>query len=280
MTTKRTLTTIAVATAAVTVATAGALTLPQAKAAGRNATVVANPGAVREWPKTSAKIKKWIPHGTTIKIECQMTGEEINGKWGKTKIWNRIAGVGYISDGWVDTGTNGWIPGVPNCVTGKPPKIDSQQFNGTYYLPYAGGTSQLVTQGQNSSPTHHDYYNRYAIDFGMDSGTPVLASAPGKVIHARWDNTGYGNMMLIDHGNDTCTQYAHLHATSGFIVGEGTQVKTGQHIGTSGSTGWSTGAHLHWGVVRCSTGESLSSLKTFEGGVSEGNRPVSQNPGK
>lgn len=83
-------------------------------------------------------------------------------------------------------------------------------------------------------------------DFGTYGGTPpIVAVAPGKVIQAGW-NGGYGNFVAIDHGNGVVTQYGHL---SVIIVSVGQVVGAGQQIGNAGSTGYSSGNHLHFNVV-------------------------------
>ncbi len=78
------------------------------------------------------------------------------------------------------------------------------------------------------------------IDQGASTGTPIGAAKAGRVIFAGWQG-GYGNLTLIDHGG-AVTAYAHQ---SRFAVGQGAQVSRGQTIGYVGSTGNSTGPHLH-----------------------------------
>ncbi|MEC4719197.1 M23 family metallopeptidase [Noviherbaspirillum sp. CPCC 100848] len=83
------------------------------------------------------------------------------------------------------------------------------------------------------------------IDFAAAPGTPIVAAAGGVVIAAEYHHQ-FGNMLEIDHGNDMVTRYAHasrLHAKLGDIV------KRGQHVADIGSTGRSTGAHLHFEVL-------------------------------
>ncbi len=82
------------------------------------------------------------------------------------------------------------------------------------------------------------------IDFITDVGTPVVAAAGGVVQFAGF-HPQYGNMIDIDHGNDLVTRYAHL---SKVLVKEGDLLQRGRHIAESGTTGRSTGPHLHFEV--------------------------------
>jgi murein DD-endopeptidase MepM/ murein hydrolase activator NlpD len=82
------------------------------------------------------------------------------------------------------------------------------------------------------------------MDFGADSGTTIRAGAAGVVIFADWYG-GYGNALILDHGGGITTLYAH---TQGFYVTNGQAVQKGQPIAAVGSTGFSTGPHLHFEV--------------------------------
>ncbi len=82
------------------------------------------------------------------------------------------------------------------------------------------------------------------IDIAVPSGTPVHASASGTVIVAGWVG-GYGNLVVIDHGNGLATAYGH---NTSVAVGVGQSVAQGQVISYSGSTGHSTGPHVHFEV--------------------------------
>ena len=82
------------------------------------------------------------------------------------------------------------------------------------------------------------------IDISAALGTPIWAAAAGTVIHAGWLG-GYGNLVVLDHGNGLATAYAHASA---ILVGLGQQVAQGETIALVGSTGNSSGPHLHFEV--------------------------------
>lgn len=94
----------------------------------------------------------------------------------------------------------------------------------------------------------HPIYKRYRMHEGLDmggtKGDPVYAAGKGKVIHAGW-NGGYGNLIIIDHGNGFKTYYGHLNK---ILVKEGQSVSKGEKIGLIGSTGLSTSSHLHFEI--------------------------------
>ncbi|MDD3497916.1 MAG: peptidoglycan DD-metalloendopeptidase family protein [Candidatus Moranbacteria bacterium] len=86
----------------------------------------------------------------------------------------------------------------------------------------------------------------YQIDYAAPVGTPVVSTARGTIMSAGWEG-GWGNMVRIRHDNGYTTHYGHLSAFAKGIAG-GTKVSQGEVVGYVGSTGWSTGPHLDYGM--------------------------------
>ncbi|MBU1662473.1 MAG: LysM peptidoglycan-binding domain-containing M23 family metallopeptidase [Chloroflexi bacterium] len=92
--------------------------------------------------------------------------------------------------------------------------------------------------------------NHPAIDIGGTLGDPVWAVDDGVVVYSGWSYSGYGNLIVIDHGNDWQSLYAHLNDV---YVGCGTSLYQGAVIGSMGSTGNSSGPHLHFELMYVTT---------------------------
>ena len=113
-----------------------------------------------------------------------------------------------------------------------------------------GGTTPSIwpARGDVSSPygmrwNGSDFHP--GIDIANDMGTPIVATADGVVTTAGWNSGGYGNMVDIDHGNGIMTRYGHAMQVA---VVAGQHVRRGQVIAYMGSTGFSTGPHVHYEV--------------------------------
>ncbi len=98
--------------------------------------------------------------------------------------------------------------------------------------------------GVRPNPFGRSYEFHPGIDMAVAYGTPIYATAPGTVLEANFVG-GFGNRVLIEHGYEVQTLYGHMSKTA---VTAGTKVKRGQLIGYVGSTGRSSGPHLHYGV--------------------------------
>jgi murein DD-endopeptidase MepM/ murein hydrolase activator NlpD len=117
-------------------------------------------------------------------------------------------------------------------------------FRGGFIRPVSG----RITSG--FGMRYHPILRKTKLHTGVDiaapAGTPILAAAAGTVIIAEWMDA-YGYTVVIDHGGGVSTLYGHCSAIS---VRVGQEVSQGQVVGRVGSTGWSTGPHLHWEVRR------------------------------
>jgi murein DD-endopeptidase MepM/ murein hydrolase activator NlpD len=99
--------------------------------------------------------------------------------------------------------------------------------------------------GVRADPFHAGAAMHPGIDLAGAYGTPIYATADGTVLRAGWNSGGYGNMVELDHGRGIVTRYGHMSAV---LVHAGDHVTRGQQIGRMGSTGRSTGNHLHYEV--------------------------------
>ena len=113
------------------------------------------------------------------------------------------------------------------------PNAGSVVASGSFVWPTQG----VITQGF--------YWYHPGVDIANAGAPNILAADGGRVVAEGWDNTGYGNRIIIDHGNGMQTLYAHMSA---FYVTLGQSVNRGDLIGRMGSTGHSTGTHLHFEI--------------------------------
>lgn len=113
-------------------------------------------------------------------------------------------------------------------------------WSGLYFLPVRGRLTSRF--GYRVHPILHVAKLHTGVDIACPSGTPIHASAGGVVVHAGWLG-GYGKAVIIDHGGGVSTLYGHC---SELLVSTGQSVTQGQVIARVGSTGFSTGPHLHF----------------------------------
>jgi murein DD-endopeptidase MepM/ murein hydrolase activator NlpD len=139
-----------------------------------------------------------------------------------------------------------------SLATGLPMRLNNADSIGTGDLSSLDGAPSLwpvqgpITSsfGEREDPFNGEGAFHKGIDISAPMGTPIRASADGVVESAGLEN-GYGREVLLDHGHNLKTLYAHM---SGFTVTQGQSVVRGQVIGYVGSTGRSTGCHLHYEV--------------------------------
>lgn len=121
-----------------------------------------------------------------------------------------------------------------------------EYVGGTYTWPLPGYTSISSAFGYRTHPISGQTNSYHSgIDLPAPSGTSVKSANAGTVIVSTY-SSGYGNYIMIDHGGGNVTLYAHLSSRS---VSVGTSVTKGQHIGGVGTTGSSTGNHLHFEII-------------------------------
>lgn len=144
-----------------------------------------------------------------------------------------------------------------------------------YALPFHRGTAFTLDQGFNGAYSHHDGQSRHALDFGVAEGTPVLAAREGVVMQVERNFRlsgqdagrfgGRANFVRVLHADGSMALYAHLAAAS-VVPLPGNRVAVGAMLGKSGSTGFSTGPHLHFSV-QANTGMALRSIPFRMAGV-------------
>lgn len=127
------------------------------------------------------------------------------------------------------------------------PKSELPEWRGSFRMPVNG---RIVSGfGSRFHPILHRRKMHTGVDIAASSGTPIHAAGSGVVILSAYYR-GYGNAVIIDHGNNVTTLYGHCSA---LLVSEGQSVKVGQVIARVGATGMATGPHLHWEVRRHGT---------------------------
>lgn len=123
--------------------------------------------------------------------------------------------------------------------------------SGRFLWPVSGGGRITSRYGQRGRSFH------YGVDIAAAKGTPVVAADDGVVTHSGWAGS-YGILVTIDHGNGYVTKYAHNSQT---LVSVGQKVKKGAQIAKMGSTGNSTGPHVHFEVLK--NGKNVNPLSFF-----------------
>jgi LysM repeat protein len=134
----------------------------------------------------------------------------------------------------VPGGVKPYVPRRVVAYEGEIPQ-NAQKGTGSFAWPISGLITQKFWSGHR------------AIDIGAPRGTTIVAADSGYVIMAQHSDVGYGRMLIIDHGNGYQTLYAHLKA---YFVEVGSSVAKGQLIGHCGTTGHSTGPHLHFEIIK------------------------------
>lgn len=185
-----------------------------------------------------------ITEGKYLSIVCQVIGQHVDGSVRSTRIWDRLPNNSYVSDAFV---ARSWFK-IPVCDTTSVPKVPTTT---SWTLPVAAG----LTSGFRTStrPTHD------GVDLGAARHTPIKAVAAGTVIrvvcNASTNNcdvdgsrtiSGCGWYAEIQHAGRIVTRYCHMVRQP--LVSVGQTVARGQVIGYVGTSGSSSGPHLHFEV--------------------------------
>lgn len=140
----------------------------------------------------------------------------------------------------------------------------------TYLLPYQKGKTYRLDQGYGGKFSHYMANKQYALDFNLPLGTPIAASRSGVVVNVKDNDSkhgktikfiNYGNYITIYHSDGTFADYFHIQK-EGSKVKVGDKVLAGQVIALSGSTGWTSGPHLHFQVYIYSENMNVKTIKT------------------
>ena len=221
-------------------------TIQWANSLGSSTTI--QPGKILKIPPVSGVIYTIESGDTLLDVVSKRDGDI-----------NEVRDLNDIDEGdLIAVGTTIVIPGgqpyTPPAPAAAPASNTSSGNSGSS----SGWTSVFKPEAAPSAPASgmqfqwpsgsHDIsqYSRWghvAIDIRGPMGTPIYASAAGTATNH--SGGGYGNYVVIDHGNGWSTLYAHL---SSYGVSSGQYVSQGQYIGGEGSTGWSTGPHLHFEI--------------------------------
>lgn len=181
--------------------------------------------------------------------ECNKFIEELN-KYVKQEYTTEGTTVNYK-----EISSKELLEEKKNSVIQQKKKIDEQNRKKQYQVTSRGGTTRVNSKYKGGAPMASytyisSYYgkrgsgNHTGVDFAAPAGTHIYAWKSGKVTFVGWSG-GYGKFIIVDHGDGSVSRYAHC---SGYAVSQGQTVSKGQTIGYVGTTGNSTGNHLHFEI--------------------------------
>ena len=229
-----------------------------ASAAGRTATVLgtAKTGGtrlnLRRTPSAAAELVGSVAGGAKVSIVCQVAGQQITGTVRTTNLWNQLAGGAYASDAYVVRPATA----IPACapltpITPATPVIPAPSTGERWGLPVAAGP---VSGFRTVARPSHD-----GVDLGAKRGTPILAASAGTVIRVVCNVSagscdvdgspqlkGCGWYVEVQHAGNIVTRYCHMVRRPVVTVGQ--NVALGQLLGHVGTSGSSSGPHLHFEV--------------------------------
>jgi murein DD-endopeptidase MepM/ murein hydrolase activator NlpD len=205
-------------------------------------------GQVLKIPPTDGIWYKWTSRDTldTVAAKFSVTPEDI-----LLYVGNDLD----LSNPVIEPGTYVMVPGgereyqqwlIPDIPRGAAGVSTSPYFQCDTSANYFPGTGYFVWPSSVHTISGNNYWSGHlAIDIGAGMGSPIYAADSGVVVWAGWMENGYGNVVIIDHNNGYVTVYAHLSAVN---VSCGDNILQGSVLGAAGSTGNSTGPHLHFEI--------------------------------
>jgi murein DD-endopeptidase MepM/ murein hydrolase activator NlpD len=199
---------------------------------------------MRRLPSSSAERLGTVANGGTVWIMCQTTGDRVVGTVRTTNVWVRLANNAYVSDAYVQRGS---AP-IPACGPAPAPVPASV---GDWQLPVAAG---LVSGFRTVERPSHD-----GVDLSAARNTPIVSVAAGTVIRVVCNVSagscdvdgnrtlsGCGWYVEVQHAGNIVTRYCHMVRRPLVVVGQ--TVAKGQVLGHVGTSGSSSGPHLHFEV--------------------------------
>ncbi len=188
-------------------------------------------------------ISHTVKSGDTLGAIARSTGTEIN---------EIMESNDLTVDSKLSIGQKLIIPGGSKVVKIASNPTPSRSYTGIEAIkdiikpePQKAAGNTMAWPAVGNRITQYFSWRHKGLDIANKTGTPLFAADAGTVEFAGWGN-GYGNYIRIDHGGGKKTLYAHM---SRFYVSKGDTVTKGESIGEMGSTGWSTGPHIHFEVI-------------------------------
>lgn len=212
------------------------------------------PGVVINIPPEDGVIYQWMAgNGLNGVAEFYGVTPDVIIDWPSNKL-NRDT-LGDLSMPNIPEGTMLFIPGGTGESTDWMPVItrDTPAVSTSFGEGYCGvitegavGNGTFVWPSSATYLSGYDYSSvHHGIDIAGEIGNPIYASDSGVVVYEGWNNSGYGNLIIVDHGNGWQTVYGHLNE---IYVDCAQSVYQGDVIGALGTTGNSTGPHLHFEI--------------------------------
>lgn len=210
-----------------------------------------SPLNVRAGASTSTSVVGTLANGSKVTLVCQVGGQSIQGRVRTTSMWDKTADGRYVSDAYIQRNTLGACstPSTPSTPA-LPPQSKAGTTTG-WTIPVPGKPGQLFRPASN--PTHD------GVDIAEPRNTAIRAASAGTVITVVCNTSGptcdvdgspsvrgCGWYVEIQHANQVITRYCHMVKRPS--VNEGQKVTAGQVIGYVGTSGNSSGTHLHFEV--------------------------------